>query len=262
MIFKSYFDGGNEANSSLYEVVCLSTVSGNSDQWRGFERDWKEVLKKHGAPFLHTTDAVSLKKSPFIPENGWNKTRRDEFLSDCVTALEKHIAVHNKHGGLVPYVVTIVLKDFLRAAKTHPRLPRDATELLATQAIEQAVRQGTHFKADFFHWVFDQNEPFKGHIDQRMQNRKASRHLKRLHDRVVSVTEADMRHVAALQLADLIGWCVTHKLQAPRHRWQNRVLRHSRQFDDWKDYDKIIDFRPGAVETITAWELPKHRATR
>jgi hypothetical protein len=58
VVFKSFFDGGNEADSTQYDFVSLASVSGTETQWRAFERDWGAVLKKHNAPWLHTTDVL------------------------------------------------------------------------------------------------------------------------------------------------------------------------------------------------------------
>ena len=54
MLIKAYFDGGNQADSTRYEVVTLAAVSGTPSQWLHFNADWQIVLKKHGAVFLHT----------------------------------------------------------------------------------------------------------------------------------------------------------------------------------------------------------------
>jgi hypothetical protein len=59
VVLKSYFDGGNQADSSQYDRVTLATACGTSDQWDMFESAWNEVLQKHNASFLHTTEAVS-----------------------------------------------------------------------------------------------------------------------------------------------------------------------------------------------------------
>jgi hypothetical protein len=65
MILKCYFDGGNQADSTQYDIVTLAAFCGTNDQLKPFEHDWKEALKTNNAPWLHTTDAVSLTKYPF-----------------------------------------------------------------------------------------------------------------------------------------------------------------------------------------------------
>jgi hypothetical protein len=96
VILRSFFDGGNQPDSRLYDVVSLACVSGITEQWTAFEADWKRSLKKHGAPWLHTTDAVSLKKKPLTEAHGWTKAKRDAFLSDCVAVVENHLGIVTK----------------------------------------------------------------------------------------------------------------------------------------------------------------------
>ena len=72
MVLKSYFDGGNQADNPEYPHACLATVCGTENQWRRFDTAWNKVLYRHGADFLHTTDAVSL-QNEFSVEKGWNK---------------------------------------------------------------------------------------------------------------------------------------------------------------------------------------------
>jgi hypothetical protein len=268
VILKNYFDGGNQPDSKQYDVLSLASVSGTISQWRAFEDDWKPVLKKHGAPWLHTTDAVSLKNDPFTAANGWNKTKRDAFLSDCVTVVEKHllqpmqIKPPGKHG-LMPHVVTVVLRDFIRARDNNPEVPKDVTELCVTQSVAQAMERGrASFGAHFFHLIFDQKEPFKKHVVQRQENRKARKHLAEIVNRLTSITEADMRNVPALQMADLFAWSYSHKLQTPHHSWQKRLLQHRKWIDDWYDYDILVQIRPGVSDLVNSWKLPASRPTR
>ena len=34
MLLKTYFDGGNKADSSQYEILSLAAVSGTEEQWQ------------------------------------------------------------------------------------------------------------------------------------------------------------------------------------------------------------------------------------
>jgi hypothetical protein len=262
VVFKCYFDGANQADSSQYDVVSLAVVSGGVGQWKAFEEDWKKALKRHDAPWLHTTDAVSL-NGPFASEKGWDRARRDEFLSDCVTVINSHAAKSGVREGLVPHVITISLKDFLRARETNPELPKDVTEICATQAAGFALRQGFTYEAHFFHFYFDQNESFRKHIEQRKLNKKANAHLKQINDRIIHIGGSDMRHVPALQMADLFAWCVSYQYRKPRYKWQNRILDHNNF--EWFDYDKLLAVRsdfPDMVKQVRSWGLPNTTSTK
>jgi hypothetical protein len=40
MVLKSYFDGGNQADSSEYDRISLATVCGTAKQWKRFDSAW------------------------------------------------------------------------------------------------------------------------------------------------------------------------------------------------------------------------------
>src|ERR1019366_5069030 len=98
-VLKSYFDGGNEADSKQYEILTLAAFSGAVGHWRKFDREWKTtVCIKHGAEYVHTTDAISLKRS--FAE--WTHKKVEALLSDCVAVIERHAAIPYKRLGLLP----------------------------------------------------------------------------------------------------------------------------------------------------------------
>ncbi len=272
MVLKGFFDGGNQADSKLYDVVTLASISGTLDQWKQSQADWKVVLKKHGAPWLHTTDAVSLMAEPFTKANGWDGPRRDAFISECVTVIENHIARPRTkkdldgRDGLYPYVITIVLDDFVRARKDNPELPRTAEEVSAMQTLYRLLQWGDYRASElnqpmFYHLVYDQGEKFMGHVLDRKHNKRAKKHLV-LMDRITSIGEADMRHVPALQMADLFAWCISHKKSTRRFAWQNRILAYSKWIDDWLEYGQLVKIIPGISDLVKSWNLPPRKPTR
>ncbi len=130
-LLKSYFDGANKADSTRYRVVTLASVSGTKYDWTRFEREWRQMLKKHGALYLHVTDAISF-KNDF--RRGWNERRRDALIMNCVKIIGRHIARpirENDPGrlGLYPHSITIVLEDFIKARKDNPDVPKSADEI-------------------------------------------------------------------------------------------------------------------------------------
>lgn len=263
MIFKSFFDGGNQADSREYDVLSLATVSGKTDQWKRFENDWNEFLRIQDAPPLHTTDAVTG-NGEFSRTKGWNKDRRELFLSECVDVIEKHlIRPPGKRHGLIPYVFSLVLKDFVEFSAANPDLiSNDASEVCSTQAVTRVVLQGRKIGANFFHLVFDQNEPFIKHVRQRQRNKVAQRFLEPVTERITSVTESDMRVTPALQLADIFAWSYSHKLRPKKYPWQDRLLAHRAWTDDWYDKAKLqamVD--PEHFPEVKKWNL-KRKPTR
>jgi len=265
VILKGYFDGGNEADSTQYDVVTLAALSGTTDQWRPFEAVWKTTLEKHKADWLHTTDAVTL-NGQFRRDRGWDEGKRDAFILDCVKVVERHIARKKTakspgRPGLYPFTVTVVLEDFIKAREISSDVPKDATEICATQAVNRCLEWGKDIAhADFYHLFFDQGEPFRGHISDRKRNPKALKQLPLL-DRIMHIGESDCRYVPALQLADLFAWCVSHKNRTPRYGWQTKVLSLPR-IDEWLDYKLLVKPLPATANLVKSWNLPRRRPTR
>jgi hypothetical protein len=75
VVVKSYFDGGNQANSRQYDVLSLAVMSGTKDEWTPFENDWNAVLLKHHAAYLYTTDAMSSRKTIYSREKREKRKR-------------------------------------------------------------------------------------------------------------------------------------------------------------------------------------------
>jgi hypothetical protein len=265
VILKSYFDGGNQADSTQYDVVTLAMLSGTLDQWRPLESAWRDVLKNHGADWLHTTDAVAL-SDPYSRRKDWDDARRDSFINDCVSAIEPLIVRKKRvteppRFGVYPCTISVVLSDYIKARQTLPNTPADATEICSTQALHRFLEWGTELAhADFYHLVFDQNEPFRGHIEDRRRNKKAKKEFPIL-GRIMSATDADMRHVPALQVADLFAWCVSHKNKQPYFSWQKRLLDLDRM-DDWISSEHLANPITRTLELAKEWKLPPRKPTR
>jgi hypothetical protein len=264
---KCYFDGSNEADSTQYDVVSLAGVSGTSEEWARFEADWNENLNKHKAAYLHTTDAATFSKD-FSRNRGWDARRRDQFLDDCSIIADSHIARpidgdDPGRMGLYPFVVTVVLKDYLRARKDHPDVPPTAEEILVTQVLHGCLKWDIDYiGSNTWHLFFDQNEPYRGHVCDRQNKREMLRKFP-LMKKVVENAEADMRHVPALQLADLFAWCVSQKNRKRPFNWQDKVLSLDRgHMWEWLDYAALTHPIPGMTDLMKSWKLPKRKPTR
>lgn len=263
MILKSYYDGGNQADSRLYDVLTLAGVYGSKDQWIPFESAWKDVLRRHRADYLHTSDAVAL-QGEFHNEKGWDKTKRNAFITACVKVIEDHIAlrISKKSAGRLGLGVctqTVKLKDYIKARSVKPDLPV-VTEICATNALARTLEWGEDIMgANFYHMFFDQGEPYYGHVKDRKDNRKAKKLLP-LMGRITSMTEVDMRYTPALQMADLVAWCCSHKQANPRYKWQNRLLSLN-WIDDSFDYDRLLNPVQQSIDLVKTWKLPRRKPT-
>lgn len=265
LVLKVFFDGGNQPDSTQHDVVTLACIAGTPQQWKPFERAWKKNRRKHNAPYLHVTDIVSG-NAPFTRDRGWDNKKKDAFLNDCVKIAGKHLARKKRHGdpgrvALYPFTVTIALKDFVRFRSEAHLGPKTAPECLATQALGAVVEWGEDvMQADSYHFVFDQNEPYLGHVHDRKHNRKSRKALPIMEK--VRISEGDMRKTAALQLADLFAWCVSQRSRTPQFKWQVRLLKKDR-VDEFLDYEALTTkLIPGVAEMVEGWKLPPKKATR
>ena len=265
VILKGYFDGGNEADSTQYETVTLASLFGRTEDWRPFEAAWKVTLNKHEAPYLHTTEAVTLNNDFRV---GWTASRRDAFMGDCVAVLRQSLvkAVNDDtlEPGIFPCVITIVLKDF-KKAQSIPGSPQDATEVLAVQSFYRMIECSQLIKASFLYLYFDRNEPFRGHISDRLRNKRFTGDIKKdgfdIERRVAHIGESDMRAVPALQAADLLAWCVGHQDNIA-FEWQKELLGIDR-IQEWLDYSELSKPIAGLSDLVNnRWKFPRRRRTR
>lgn len=262
VVLKSYFDGGNQADSREYDVVSLAVVSGTQTEWKPFECDWKRNLKKHKARHLHTTDAVSLQGI----YKGWTKNQRDAFLKDCVKVASKHharINIGNVPGkfGLYCFVISFVLKDFVENIKRNPDAPNNASEGCLRQALGDVLIWSEEQAAcEYCQFFFDQGEPFYGHLHQILQSKKA---LKDAHllKKIIPSGEANMRHTPPLQLADLYAWSVSHRLVENKPKWQLKLLNTHYRWE-WIDKDNIHNVNHAHQAAFHTWKIPKRAATK
>ncbi len=263
MALKSYFDGSNHADSSEYDRISIATVCGMREQWRRFDPAWRKVLSKHRANYLHTTDAVSL-HNDFAREKGWDKTRVDSFIGDCVDVIEKHMAIPSgfrgwtPRMGLYPVTLTIPFDDWLRVKKTRPELPETIEELCATESVGFAFKWGRYIRAAKYQLYFDRGEKFYGFIRDRWCHPKASIDIEIMKD-VIYVDESIASFVPALQMADLLAWSINRANQETRE-WHMRL--HNLPYRSaLLDYEHLINPRLSALELRESWRLPRRASS-
>lgn len=261
VVLKSYFDGGNQADSSQYDVLSLAAVSGTQDIWEPFEEDWNKMLKDHGAAYLHTTDAIAKKR---IYE-GWEDEDVDKFLIDCVKVAGAHSARPNigdmaGRYGLFYFVVSFVLKDFVAFTERDVEVPSNVNEVCLRQALAQILPWSFEQAAcEHCHFFFDQGETFYGHLCQLLQRKKARIDATAL-NRIVHKTESDMRCVPALQLADLYAWGQSHRKSVFKS-WHEELLRTWFLWE-WIDQTNLHMVDRIEQATWSSWKLPKRKATK
>jgi hypothetical protein len=243
--------------------VTLASVTGTLDLWKTFEADWRAVLKKHNAEYLHTTDLVAGDK-PYSNREGWSDIKRTAFISDCVKLIDECVVIQRpdkKRRGLVPYAVTVYLEDYIRARDDNSELPHDLTEIMSVQVVDRCLDLGRRMGVDFFHLFFDQNEPYMGHVMDRKRSPKARRAFPLL-EKIIQLGEIDTKRFPGGQMADVFAWCASHRDVLPHPPWQDVILAHERVFDERYRYAQLVKVNPGVSDRVRGWKLPRRKRTR
>jgi hypothetical protein len=252
MVLKSYFDGGNDVDSTQYDYLTLACIAGSSKEWEDFNLRWGKVLKKHHTQFLHTTDAMSLQG---VYKN-WTPDQASSFIRDCVTVLADTAAISHQRLGLHPITITVKQKDFLKALDEIPELGTP-DEICATQCANEAFAFGRATGRKKFELYFDQNERFYRHIHDRRHNKKSLR-SDPFWSNVIHAGESSSQDVPALQGADLFAWATNDAYSTGELRqWQKALLVDIERTTDYYDYDILTnEVRHDVVARVNSWKLP------
>jgi hypothetical protein len=263
VVLKSYFDGSNHADSREYDRISIAAVCGTGKQWKKFDTAWRKVLYKHRVDYLHTTDAVSL-QNDFATEKGWNKTRVDSFIGDCVSVIRSHMAIPPRTSGggermgLLPITLTVPFDDWLRAKRDVPEIPETIEDICARESVAYALKWGKYIGSKKYELYFDRGEPFYGYIRNTWRHPKAQIDIELMKD-IINVSESISREIPALQMADLFAWSVNRANQETRQwhirlhdlPWESRLL----------DYEHLVNPNPDALKRIASWGLPPRRSS-
>jgi hypothetical protein len=262
--FKAFFDGGNEADSTQYDIVTLAALAGDAIHWRNLETQWNRQLTKHGAPWLHTTDAIGL-SGPFSRSKGWIETKVEKLIDDCVAVIERCVAVRAAkeatYRGLRPITITVLLKDFKRAVQALPELGT-VEHLCTIQSAGLVFGYGLYCGSSRFQLFFDQGANFYGHVKDRISNPKSLR-TGLGWNLVTHLGESNMRDVPGLQACDVFAWAVNHEFEDGmiRFDWQRRLLAIDRD-KEWYDYAALQNPIMENIKTVQSYKLPRRRPVR
>jgi len=73
------------------DFVCLAGYLSDDDGWTQFSEKWGKLLIKHGIPYIHMKELISL-RGPY--ENlGWTPAQRDDVVNDFIDVIRAHIQV-------------------------------------------------------------------------------------------------------------------------------------------------------------------------
>lgn len=263
VVLRSYFDAGNKADSREYDFLSRAVASGTANEWGPFESDWRDMLRRHHADCLHTTDAVARVND----YDGWSVKQSDSFLRDCARIVSKHFIRRTTEYdpgqfGLYCFVVSIDLKAFVGYAKGNLEAIKDANEGCFRQAITDVLEWSRDNAAacSEIHCFFDQGEPFYGFLVNLLQSNRARKDSWLL-NKITSRTETDSRITLALQLADLFAWVQSHKNDPWNPGWKKTILRLPYRWQ-WVDASNVDKVHPVHQAIWKTWKIPKRAATR
>ena len=222
MLFKGYFDGGNDPSNPHDRYVTLTAIYSDKASLRALSCDWVRVLAKHSVDYLHTTDDV--------------KAGRHKLLSDCVDLIAEHVVKDGSFRGIIPTPVTVDAREFRSVRNELPNGPQILSEGLAIHSLHRVIQgcreiarrhQEDNTKI-FYDLYFDRGEPYRGHIIDRFENQEFKRWA--IEKTGIDIERyfqvhppSDCRDFPELQVADLFSWCHSRYYNV-RFEWQHRLL--------------------------------------
>jgi hypothetical protein len=249
MVLECYFDGANKPTEE-YDRVVLAMACGTPDQWKGFNADWNATRDHYSAPPLHTTDAASL-SGDF---RRWDDNRVDDFITSAVKVIRRHMGILSPESGLHIATLTIFLEDYRKARDVVALLPNSVNDILVSESLGFCFRWGRRIGAEQFHLHFDRGEPFRGHVLNIKESKKAKLDVP-IFEKITVHPAADSSFTPALQMADLFAWCISHNDNA--NRWWHRVLNDLPWDSRYLDYGYLVKPDPVALERTLRWNLPR-----
>lgn len=258
MSLECYFDGANKPTPE-HDRVVLAAACGTTEQWQGFNAAWNDLLDHFPAPPLHTKDAAALKRD--FSREGWDHDVVDDFISEAVRIVEKHIAYQlplskKFTSGLFVATLTIPLDDWKRAREVVT-LPNSVNEILTSETMGFCFAWGREIRAESYHFYFDQGEDFRGHAVDRINSTTIKEDVP-MFQTVTVFPEADASATPPLQMADLFAWCIAHNDDKIKRSW-HPVLNDLSWESKILTYDYLIQPSPKALERTLNWNTPPRR---
>ena len=258
MALKCYFDAGNKSDPRTYKTLTLCAVAGTDIQWRNFDSRWDKLRSKLDFPYIHVTDMLAA-APPFTKENGWSRSRVNSTLSECVSLIGdcKARPENQYNHGILPFSVTVILRDFQKILAKVPQLR--TPELNAVNyCVQMCGYWSDYIGVNRLALTFDRNEPFKGHVCDRWNNKRARRE-ESIWKYVTQVAEANSEEVPGLQVADLIAWSVGKYYEGEtKYTWQRAMLSMHKERELY-DYQKLKSPDLTAMDLMDRLKIPKRR---
>jgi Protein of unknown function (DUF3800) len=257
-VLRAFYDGGNKADAKKYKVITLAGYAATDSIWARLDSAWSLALRRHGAEFIHMTDAISL-QGAFSISKGWTRNRVEALILDLLKVFTEF-----SDKPIKGVACTIVLADYLRAKSLFADLPRpeyictiDCLTLswLWYASIPSKSDQLEDKCADLF---FDRGESFMGHAQdvwnhKNFRDRKAFRAIR-------LIAPADMRDVPGIQMADMLAWAFNRPLGGGGYEDMCKSIRTA--IPVWhRDlaFNELSDIDEDALERFMHLKFPRRR---
>jgi hypothetical protein len=199
---KAFFDGSGSQNS---EFLVLTGLAAFDSAWAGFDDGWRAVLadRTPRAEFLHMKDLVCL-SGVYSKKNGWTDEKASKLITDClIYAQDLDKDKFKMFSACIDMQAYRRVKATKRLPSGHQLCSRFAAEPVLNWYLDKFKDVGV----EPIHYLFDQNERFKGFFEKRwIIGKKSARGLSNHWHLIKTVGTVRQEDAPALQLADMCAW--------------------------------------------------------
>jgi len=212
VVVKAFIDSSGELENS--NVVVLAGVAATEGVWAGFESRREEVLKAREpiAPYLHMKELIKG-RGPFADEKGWDDTKRQQLLTDCVMYVQ-----HLDKNLFRTFICSIDMEHYREILDDDSVILPAAIDMLnyyvPTQIFKWFSNQINTLILREMYYFFDQNEPFLGEYSKLVRQRQKQSRISNAWHMVRPPAPVIMKQTPQIQLADLIAWSHHRKLNS------------------------------------------------
>jgi hypothetical protein len=197
----------------------LACFSGSAKTWRSFEKEWKDVLKRHNAPESNNNVPYFHAKEAYHNQggyNGWNAGKVSMLADDLIGVIGNHI-YSEKHpkNDLIAYSQTIKRSDY-NIIKGNKPLLRDINLICLDHCFgciicHPLLQTENDRKRNKVVLKFDQNEVFFSIVTRLHQLKGEKRPY--WSDMINNIQQVNMKENYGIQAADILAWASNRYFQ-------------------------------------------------
>jgi hypothetical protein len=213
-MFTAYFDeSGTHTDSS---ILSLGVYISTNEQWREFEREWREVLDDAGITFFH----MAKYESRHGEYKDWDNEKRVRVIKRLLGIIKRRVRI-----GIVSCLIysaydELIKSDPARLAFFGTPYAFNVHMCMKSISIWAERFSLSHFEPVAF--VFENGAGYNGEIRRLFDRYVRVRHIKTNY-RLDTLMFADKREIVQLQAADILAY-------EARKRAMNQLNESQRQF--------------------------------